>query len=338
MHFNLLIDAIVRQTTVLIAQLSTAGGGRAPLSHVANQVFLDLVHELKTQGLSNKVIADMFGLALRTYHNKLRRLSESQTDRGRSLWEAVYGFVRDGSESKRALARAAILARFHRDDAANVGGVLNDLVGSGLLFRTGNGERSHYRAAELTDGIEPDDLLDSAAAMLLVVLSRANTLSEQELREAMPIEPATLDAALRSLLSSGRAVALGTSDAPKYRADSCIIPFGDAHGWEAAVFDHFQAMATAIAAKVRSGRTRADLREVSGGSTYHFDVYRDHPLEEQVLSLLEQVRSLASQLRERVDAFNREQPIPAHVELARVTFYVGQHAPGARAEGDEGEP
>ncbi len=47
MNVNLLIDAIVRQTTVLIAQLATAAGARAALSHTANQVFLELVRELK---------------------------------------------------------------------------------------------------------------------------------------------------------------------------------------------------------------------------------------------------------------------------------------------------
>src|SRR5262245_23099637 len=41
MTVELLIQAIVRQTTILIAQLATAGGTRAPLAHVAHQVFLD---------------------------------------------------------------------------------------------------------------------------------------------------------------------------------------------------------------------------------------------------------------------------------------------------------
>ena len=39
MNVNLLIDALVRQTTVLIAQLATIAGIRAPLAHVADQVF-----------------------------------------------------------------------------------------------------------------------------------------------------------------------------------------------------------------------------------------------------------------------------------------------------------
>ena len=62
-----LIHAIVRQTTILIAQLATARGVRAPLAQIANQVFLDLVNELERQGVSRKVSADMFGLGLRTY-------------------------------------------------------------------------------------------------------------------------------------------------------------------------------------------------------------------------------------------------------------------------------
>jgi hypothetical protein len=47
---------------VLIAQLATTAGARAPLAHTANRVFLDLTRELKQQGLGSKVISDMFGL------------------------------------------------------------------------------------------------------------------------------------------------------------------------------------------------------------------------------------------------------------------------------------
>jgi hypothetical protein len=62
MNTKLLIDAFVRQTTVLIAQVATAAGVRTPLAHVANQVFLDLTQALEEQGLGRKVVADMFGL------------------------------------------------------------------------------------------------------------------------------------------------------------------------------------------------------------------------------------------------------------------------------------
>ena len=46
MNVPLLIGAIVRQTMVLIAELATTGGVRAPLAHVADKVFMDLVREL----------------------------------------------------------------------------------------------------------------------------------------------------------------------------------------------------------------------------------------------------------------------------------------------------
>ena len=42
---QILIDAIVRQTMVLIARLSTVDGVRSPLAHVANEVFVGLVRE-----------------------------------------------------------------------------------------------------------------------------------------------------------------------------------------------------------------------------------------------------------------------------------------------------
>lgn len=59
---TLLIDSIVRQTTVLIATLATATGNRPSLAHVANQVLLNLADELKARGIGNKVVADMFGM------------------------------------------------------------------------------------------------------------------------------------------------------------------------------------------------------------------------------------------------------------------------------------
>src|SRR5512140_3413807 len=120
MTLDLLIQAIVRQTTVLIAQLATSRGSRAPLAQVANQVFLDLVSELERQGVSRKVSADMFGLGLRTYQRKIQRLTESSTDRGRSLWEAILDYVC----AEKMVTRSSIQMRFARDDEVQVRGVL----------------------------------------------------------------------------------------------------------------------------------------------------------------------------------------------------------------------
>jgi hypothetical protein len=77
MNGQLLIDAVVQQVTVLIAQLATSGGLRAPVAQIANQVFVQLAHELESQGVSRKVSADMFGMALRAYEQA------AAADRGR---------------------------------------------------------------------------------------------------------------------------------------------------------------------------------------------------------------------------------------------------------------
>jgi hypothetical protein len=116
----------------------------------------------------------------------------------------------------------------------------------------------------------------------------------------------------------------------KFRADQCVILYGDELGWEAALFDHFQALVTAIASKVTQGKDRAARGEVTGGSTYHFDLYRGHPKEREVLDLLTSVRERASALRAEVESASvAERGALGAVDGAdayRVVFYVGQNA------------
>lgn len=160
--------------TVLIAQLATSGGIRAPLAHIANQVFLDLTRELEEQGVSRKVSADMFGMALRAYIRKVRRLSEAQTEQGRTLWQALLDFVR----AQGLVTRERLLARFAADGEMQVTSVLRDLTDSGLLFCSGNGKAAVYRAAS-------DDELDR-----LLQLSDANGLDELAWVMISPARPA----------------------------------------------------------------------------------------------------------------------------------------------------
>src|SRR6478672_787367 len=147
MNAQILIDAVVRQTMVLIAQLSTADGARSPLSHVADEVFIALVRELEHQGVGKKVIADMFGLALRSYQQKVQRLSESATDRGHSLWSAVFDHLRE----RGVASKADVLRRFVRDDETSVRGILTDLVESGLAYQSGRGDAALYRVTDAED-------------------------------------------------------------------------------------------------------------------------------------------------------------------------------------------
>ena len=135
MNVQILIDSIVRQVTVLIAQLATSGGLRTPVANIANQVFVELARELEAQGVSRKVSADMFGMALRAYIRKVRRLSEGQTDQGKTLWQAVLDFVK----SEELVTRERLLSRFQLDGELQVSAILRDLAYSGLIFASGSG-------------------------------------------------------------------------------------------------------------------------------------------------------------------------------------------------------
>lgn len=333
MNVNLLIDNIVRQTTILVAQLATAAGGRAPLAHVAGQVFFELVRELKSQGLGNKVIADMFGLTLRTYHDRVRRTSESVTERGTSLWEAVLGYVRQ----KQTVSRAELLRRFRADDEASVRGVLTDLVEGGLLFKSGRIDHTTYRAAsaEETQGMFTQDPEQSLPGFLWVWLHQRGPATRAEVIKELNLSAEQVDQTLALLQSQGRVQVDGTGSL--FRVDHCVIPQGDEQGWEAALFDHFQAVVTAIGRKVSRGSARSRERDAVGGSTYHFDLYRGHPCEAQVQGLLAAVREQASALRTRVDA----EVLPNGAETYRVVFYLGQNVvgfeDGTQLEGHEGE-
>ncbi len=320
MNVALLIDAIVRQTMILVAQLATTAGMRAPLAHVANQVFLDLVKELQAQGVGQKIIADMFGMALRTYHAKVQRLSESATDRGKTLWEAVLSFIQD----KSMVSRADILARFSRDDDMTVRGVLNDLVENGLVFKTGRGDRTAYRAArgEELGFSGADDPVERDAHMAWVAVHHLGPATRDEISQMSALEGERLDAALAALMADGRATRADHAGRESFSSGLCVIPYGAPVGWEAAVFDHYQALVVALCTKLTQGDTRADLRDAIGGSTYGFDVWDGHPLAPEVLEFLGNIRQQASELRLRVDAHNAQHSPPPR--QMRVIFYAGQ--------------
>jgi hypothetical protein len=203
-NVNLLIDNIVRQTTVLVAQLATAAGGRAPLAHVAGQVFVELVRELESQGLGNKVIADMFGLTLRTYHDRVRRASESVTDRGSSLWEAVLRYARQ----RQLVSRAELPTRFRADDEASVRGVLSDLLDSGLLFKSGRGDHTTYRAASDAEAsaVLASDPDAAAAVMVWVLLHQSGPRTAEELARELNLGADSVQRALVSLLAGAGAL------------------------------------------------------------------------------------------------------------------------------------
>lgn len=323
MNVELLIHAIVRQTTILIAQLATSRGIRAPLAHIANQVFVDLAQELERQGVSRNVSANMFGLGLRTYRRKIQRLRESSTERGRSLWEVVLEYIQQNG----LVSRARVLSRFSGDDETQVKAVLRDLCESQLVFSSGTGASVAYRAA--TD--EESAMLQEARGndgddeLLVALMYREGQLTPSEIARMVQKEPSQIEAGLRRLTASGRIERIEPEDPggeARYLARALLIPLGAPAGWEGAVFDHFKALVTTVLCRVREIRPAA-LEDRVGGSTYTIDVWDGHPLSDEVFSTLGRLRTTLSELRNRVAEFNASHELPnAH---SRVVIYVGQH-------------
>lgn len=316
---QLLIDAVVQQTMVFIAQLATVGGIRAPLAGVASQVFADLTDELERQGVTKKVIADMFGMALRTYHRKSQELRLSQTEEGRTLWEAVYGFLRE----RVRVSAADVHQRFRHDDGEVVTGILSDLVSSGLIYRTGRGNAASYKLADQDDFDSLDKSRGEANRYLVwFTVYRNGPLDLSRISELARVKPSACEVALEDLVEAGRVTRIEGAET-LFGCEAFDVPLGTAQGWEAAVLDHFQAMIGAISRKLALGPTPAGQQEIVGGSTWSLDVWPGHPLEARAKETLSRVRREVETLRKEIDAVNQEQPAPSVSE--RIIVYVGQN-------------
>jgi len=316
MHLKLLIDGIVRQTTVLIAQLSTASGVRAPLAHVADQVFLELAKEIEAQGVGRQVVADMFGLALRSYQKKMQRLTESASDRGHTLWEAVLAFV-----EKEGPTRKRVMARFEHDGEREVAAVLRDLVRSGLITTTGSGDGTIYglTSEAARRQIQQRQDRDAVANRIWLSVFRREATTRTEVVAMLPGDPELVDEAIEDLLSTGR---LSEVDG-RLASANLVLPLGAEQGWETAILDHFRTVAVAIARKVRSGSSAARGADRTGGSTFTFTVAPGHPYETRVYALLSKIRADVQGLWDEVARHNQQHP-PDAEQSVRVSFYLGQ--------------
>lgn len=307
-----LIDGIMRQTTVLIAQLATAAGVRAPLAHVADEVFFHLARELEDQGVRRKVAADMFGLALRSYQKKMRRL-EGGTGSDGTLWEAIRSHVATHGKA----TRVAILQKFQRDDEALVASLLADLVEQGLLSVSGSGDTAIYEHA-LRPASERSGSDGKLLGLRLWQMADATPMTRAELLTHVMSHATEAEALVDEMLASGQLVADAHG---KLRATLFTVAVGDTKGWEAAVLDHFSALTRAVAAKVSDPRS-ADSDHV-GGATLGFDLHTDHPYRAEVEGLLAETRRRADALFERVSSHNVSHPYLGD-ERIKVTFYFGQ--------------
>jgi hypothetical protein len=241
---------------------------------------------------------------------------------GRSLWEAVHAFVTE----RGVVGRKDVLKRFHRDEEATVRAVLQDLVESGLVYRAGVGQTASYRVATRDDlaalgdeGRDPEGL----DTLVWGVVYRGVRVTRADLERTVPLPPRVLDEALERLVRAARLERFDADGRVTYGASGFVIPVGSSSGWEAAVFDHFQAVVATMCAKTRSDATSTAAGDTVGGSTYTLEIWSGHPLEEEVLGELARFRERVGTLRRRVADHNRSAAMPE--ESVRVVIYGGQN-------------
>jgi hypothetical protein len=162
--------------------------------------------------------------------------------------------------------------------------------------------------------------LEAAQALVWLTLYR-QPMSRGELQASLALEAEQVSRAVDNLEREGRV----RDGGGKLRADTFLVPVGAAKGWEIAVFDHFSAVARAIAAKIRRGAPQSEADDVVGGATLTFELSPSHPLRGEVRALLGRVRRDVNELWSRVGEYNDRHPI-ADAERELVTFYFGQNA------------
>lgn len=136
------INALVEQAMVLAAREATRDGARPSLAHVGELAFAALNRELQRQGVTTKVIADMLGLAPRTYHRRVEETRTGAVVARRTASEAVLELVRQ----EPGISAHQVKARLSHASPELLCSVLRDLVHSSLVVRSGWGDAASYRA------------------------------------------------------------------------------------------------------------------------------------------------------------------------------------------------
>lgn len=315
---KLVIDPILGALAGLVARLATQGNARTLVADLPDRFFFHLATALESQGLSKKIVADMCGLALRSYQKRMQRLAESRTDAGRTLWEAVFTFLNE----RGVVTRSEIERRFARDDPQTLGSVLHDLVESGLVFRAGSGATAIHRAASEGELSLFEDRREGAEALVWLTIHRHGPIAfEALLQRHRALDEATLEALIEGLLADGRI----TNDPGErsYRSRQMVMRPGDRSGAAAAIVDHLEAVFMTLG-QALSLSPEDPRRTWTGGSTYTFELTPGDALEDEVRGLLGRLRAELTALRERADSAGPSATDATHAKGAmRVVIYCG---------------
>jgi len=203
--------------------------------------------------------------------------------------------------------------------------VLQDLADSGLVFRAGRGPGSTYRAAtdaDLEHARSSGRDSEGTDTLVWALVYRLGPIDRGRLGSQVALAAHELDASLSRLVAAGKINTTHADGVANYRAHGFVVPLGEARGWEASVFDHFQAMVTTIGQRLSQDGGAPARADRVGGSTYTFEVWPGHPLEGEVLGELGRMRAHLGNLRRRVLEHNQNRTVPK--ERSRVVVYGGQ--------------
>gem|GEM_PF-6076590 len=200
------------------------------------------------------------------------------------------------------------------------------------MFKTGGGDAVLYG---VTPTREYQMVLnrhdeESASGLVWNIAYRTPGITLSELRERLGLGEELLESVVKQLMEDGRIEERSEGGIRSFHAETFLIPVGSEFGWESAVFDHFQAMARAIATKLQEGSVMAEEGDTAGGATLSFDIDRAHPKADEVRGLLHALRTKVNELFREVETINESRPLDEGTR-EKIWFYLGQYV----SQGDE---
>ncbi len=320
--FGRLVERMVPLVAELFATLAARDPLRMRFADIANKTLLDMVGVLQSEGVSQEAVAASLGLTIGGFRARMRKLREVSDEMGarhgpRTLLERVFSEVAAKEDAGRPATYDALTTQFRGIKEDSLRGVLHFLVTSGLLSVSGRGRSKEYRVV-VRRGARTSRYTDT-----VVTLYREGPLSLDVLCARLGLGPTEAKQHIERLRSAGFLDESTIEGELRYRATDYHVPLGGAEGFEAALYDHFGAVIRAITKKVRLGRLRASSNDLTGGSTFSFDLSPDDPLWEQVTSFL-------SEQRPRLDGWLSEARKLAAARPSggaprqKITIYIGQ--------------
>lgn len=325
MGFSHLVERMVPLVAELFATLMQSDPLRMDFANIAKKTVYDIIGQLRSDGMTNEQIAQALDLSMAGFYKRVRELRKLYEEPGSkggatTLWEELYGSVHEHTEGSvfEAMSFAALSSQFHYVSDERLRAALRYLVRYNLLMVSGEGAAAEYR-------VVPRTKRGTVTAQdILVKLYADGPASSVELAEVFSTSNEHIEALVQRLEATDRLYrkeAESEADPVQYGSRGFHIAFDADEGYEAALWDHFQAVCRSICRKLRLGQHQARLHDVHGGTTFTFDVPAEHPLYEELSGYLRRTRQRMDRWLEQVESIPRGDDESRRV---RITIYTGQ--------------